>query len=216
MKLGFNHFGLAMAMALATGGLHAQDSEFSAKFGFFGSIGDLRTGTAQVDRGSAMQTRYESVPVLATKGLDLQNIGVELGWDLKPGKALGLGVGFHAGYIVIKANKDVPWGANAKTGFFGADLIYQVANTPLTVRTGPLLSTWDITQVSPWDPVTKKPATGSTGALGETTYKLGWRLAAEYRINAQWAVSAVWANSAWKYAVNPSYVGIQGGYKFNF
>jgi hypothetical protein len=215
MKRRFNLFGLAAAAGLAAGGLHGQETEYSAKLGFFGGIGDLRTGTTQIDRGSTYPTRYESVPILGTKGLGPKNIGIELGWDLKPGKDLGIGMGVQAGYVVIRADKDVPWGATAKTTFIGVDLIYQVMKGPLTLRTGPVLSSWDITQARPWNPVTKSAAPASTGALGETAFKLGWRAALEYRINGQWSASAVWVTSSWKTAVNPSYIGVQAGYKFN-
>jgi hypothetical protein len=164
---------------MATGGLQAQDSEFSAKFGLLSPMGDLKTGTTLVDRGSSYPTRYDNAPVLQTKG---PASNIELGWDLIPSKELGIGIGVAAGFMHFDADKNVVCGAQAKAGYFGVDLLYQLMQTAVTIRTGPLIASWDITQVSPVNPVNQQPITGSSGALGETTRKLGWRLGAEYKI----------------------------------
>ena len=214
MKLRLNLLGLAAVAALATGGLQAQDSQFSFKFGLLSPMGDLKTGTTQVDRGSSSPApRYSAVPVLQTKG---PGYNLELGWDLLPTQDLGIGIGVQAGWMSFRADKSVVYGAAAKASYFGMDLIYQVQDTGLTIRTGPLMASWDITQKTGLNPATQQPVPGSFGALGETNWKLGWRLGAEYKITPKWSVTAIYGFSSWKTAINPSWLGVQAGYKFNF
>lgn len=208
MKLRYNLLGWAVAAAaLAPVGLQAQDGGFVAKAGFVRPFGDMLTGYAQTGLTGATgpTTGYSRVPVLATKAL---GYGFEVGYDWKPDKDTGLGWGLQAGFHKVDGDENVAYGANVKTGVIGTDLIYQVANTPVTVRTGPMLSSWDVTQ--------KKPPTGQSGALGETTWKLGWRIGAEYQITPQWSATAMYGWSTWKSGINPSYLLLQAGYRFNF
>lgn len=209
MKLRYNLFGLAVAAAaLAPVGLQAQDGGFTAKFGFVRPLGDMLTGYDQTPTASGtpgQTTGYLRRPVMATKAL---GYGFEVGYDWKPEKDSGLGWGIQAGFHKADGDTNKAYGADVKTGVIGADLIYQVFSTPVTVRTGPILSSWDVTQ--------KKPPTGSTGALGETTWKLGWRIGAEYQITPQWSATAMYGWSAFKAGINPSYLLLQAGYKFNF
>jgi long-subunit fatty acid transport protein len=208
MKLRYNLFGLAVAAAaLAPVGLVAGDGEFSAKVGIVRPLGDMLTGYSQTGLigSTGPTTGYARIPVMATKAT---GFGFEVGYDWTPDKDNGMGWGLQAGFHKADGNTNVSYGADVKTGVVGADLIYQVLNTPLTVRTGPMLSSWDVTQ--------KKPATGQTGALGETTWKLGWRLGAEYRIAKDWTASLIYGQSSWKTGINPSYLLLQAGYKFNF
>lgn len=213
MKLRYNLLGLAAAAAMATGGLQAQDSEFTIKLGLLNPMGDLKTGTTQVDRGSSYPTRYDNAPVLQTKG---PATNIEIGWDLVPSKDLGIGIGVQAGFMNFPADTSVPYGATAKAGYFGVDLIYQFAQTALTIRTGPLMASWDIQQKTGVNPATQQPVSGSSGALGETTFKLGWRLGAEYKITPKWSAGVTWGFTGWKTAINPSWLGVQAGYRFNF
>lgn len=209
MKLRYNLFGLAVAAAsMAPVGLHAQDGEFTAKIGILRPVGDMLTSYAQTPTASGPSgttTGYLKYPVAATEAT---GYGFEVGYDWKPDKNGGIGWGLQAGFHLAQGDTNKPYGASSKFGVIGADLIYQVHSTPVTIRTGPTLASWDVTQVH--------PPTGQTGALGETTWKMGWRIGGEYRITPKWSASVIYGWSAWKSGVNPSYLLFQGGYKFNW
>ena len=50
----------------------------------------------------------------------------------------------------------------AKNTKIGLDVIYQIGESPVWVRTGPQLASWDITNQMRFSP-------GDTGALGDTS-----------------------------------------------
>lgn len=183
--------GFILAMAtFGTVGLNAADdgAEFSVKGGLINPQGDLR----KLTRNSI-------------------GLGGELGYDIVPTKDMGVGVGFNAGFLSCKGKDQVFETYTAKATYGGVDLIYAIGETPLTIRTGLQLISWDVTSI--------KPATG-TGAQGETGWKFGFRVGGEYRFNKQWTVTAMYNFSQWKsdidthVAVNPSYVSVMAGYKF--
>ncbi len=208
MKLRYNLIGLAVAAALAPVGLRAEDGAFTAKFGIVRPLGDMLTGYSQTGLGAGatgQTTSYLRIPVAATKAT---GFGFEVGYDWDPDKDSGIGWGLQAGFHKADGDTNKAYGADTKTGVFGVDLIYQVHATPLSVRTGPIMSSWDVTQ--------KKPPVGQTGALGETTWKPGWRIGLEYRITPKWTAGATYAWSSWKTGINPSYLLLQGGYRFNY
>lgn len=182
-------FALALA-AFGTSGLKAadDDTEFSVKVGLINPQGDLRTMTKQ--------------PL---------GYGGELGYDLKPTKAMGIGLGVNAGFLLARGKKESFETFDAKATYAGLDLIYAAGETPLTIRTGLQLISWDVTSL--------QPAIG-TGAQGETTWKLGFRFGLEYRITKMWSVSSMYNFSHWKSdttantSSNPSFVTLMVGYKF--
>ena len=183
--------GFALALATCgTIGLKAadDDSEFTAKVGLVNPQGDLRTMTKQ--------------PL---------GYGGEVGWDLKPTKDLGIGFGFNAGFILARGKKEAYETFDAKATFAGLDLIYPAGGTPLTIRAGLQLISWDITSI--------QPAVG-TGAQGETAWKLGFRFGAEYRFAKAWSLSGMYAFSHWRTDTNantgsnPSFITLMVGYKF--
>lgn len=185
-KLGF-----ALALVVTgTAGLRAadDDTEFSAKAGLVNPQGDLRTMT--------------------DKAL---GYGGELGWDLKPTKDMGIGVGVNAGFLLARGKKEARETFDAKATYAGLDLIYAIGETPLTIRTGLQLISWDVTSLQP---------TFGTGAQGETSWKLGFRVGAEYRFTKTWSLSSMYDFSHWKSdtntntSSNPSFVTLMVGYKF--
>lgn len=184
---------IGFALVLATSGLSTlkaadNDAEFSFKAGLVNPQGDLRTMTKQ--------------PL---------GYGGELGYDLKPTKDLGIGLGFNAGFILARGKKEAFETFDAKATFAGLDLIYAAGETPLTLRAGLQLINWDVTSI--------KPAAG-TGAQGETAWKLGFRFGLEYRVAKAWSVSSMYNFSHWKTdtatntASNPSFITLMVGYKF--
>lgn len=185
-KIGFM---LAVA-TLGTVGLKAADdgTEFSVKAGLINPQGDLRNLT----RSSI-------------------GFGGELGYDIVPTKEAGVGVGFNAGFLSCKAKDKAFETFTAKATYGGIDLIYALGETPLTLRTGLQLISWDVTSI--------KPASG-TGAQGETTWKFGFRAGAEYRFTKEWSATAMYSFSQWRtdpdnnVAINPSFVSVMVGYKF--
>jgi len=185
-KIGFT---LAVA-TLAAAGLNAADdgTEFSFKGGLINPQGDLRKLTQSP-----------------------MGFGFELGYDLVPTKEMGVGLGFNAGFLSAKG-KDMAFETfTAKASYGGVDLIYAIGETPLTIRTGLQLISWDVTSLT---------APAGTGAQGETGWKFGFRVGGEYRFSKQWTATAMYSFSQWKsdtntnIAVNPSYVSIMAGYKF--
>lgn len=182
-------FALALA-AVGSLGLKAadDDTEFSVKAGLINSQGDLRTMTKQ--------------PL---------GYGGELGWDLKPTKDMGIGIGANAGFLLVRGKKADYETFDAKATYGGVDLIYAAGNTPLTIRTGLQMISWDVTSL--------QPSLG-TGAQGETAWKLGFRFGLEYRFTKEWSVSSMYSFSHWKTDTNanttsnPSFVTLMVGYKF--
>lgn len=186
-----NRIGSALALAgLGTLGLHAADgdSEYSLKVGLVNPQGDLRTMT--------------------DKAL---GYGGELGWDFKPTADMGIGFGLNAGYIVARGKKETRETFDAKATFAGVDLIYPLGATPLTLRAGLQVISWDVTSLQP---------TLGTGAQGETSWKLGFRAGLEYRFAKAWSVTGMYNFSHWKTDIdantssNPSFVMLTVGYKF--
>lgn len=185
-KIGFV---LALA-AIGTAGLKAADdgTEFTVKGGLFNPQGDLRKMTQNAI-----------------------GYGGEVGWDLKPTKDMGIGVGLNAGFVLARGKNKSYETYDAKATYGGLDLIYPAGETPLTIRAGLQLISWDVTSI--------KPAVG-TGAQGETSWKLGFRFGLEYRINKDWSVSGMYNFSHWKSdldantGINPSFVTVMAGYKF--
>jgi hypothetical protein len=191
MMKGFSKIGFMLAVAtLAAAGLNAADdgAEFSVKGGLINPQGDLRNLTQ-----SAI------------------GFGGELGYDIVPTKDMGVAIGFNAGFLSAKGKEKAFETYTAKATYGGVDLIYAIGATPLTIRTGLQLISWDVTSI--------KPASG-TGAQGETGWKFGFRVGGEYRFNKQWTATAMYTFSQWKsdiithVAVNPSYVSVMAGYKF--
>ncbi len=185
-KIGFM---LALA-TIGTIGLKAADSEteFSVKGGLFNPQGDLRSMTKN--------------------GI---GYGGEVGWDLKPSKELGVGFGLNAGFALARG-KNMPYETyDAKATYGGLDLIYPAGTTPLTIRAGLQLITWDVTSIK---------STVGTGAQGENAWKLGFRFGLEYRLTKDWSVSGMYSFSHWKSdleantGINPSFVTLMAGYKF--
>lgn len=183
--------GSALALAaLGALGLHAAggDTEYSLKVGLVNPQGDLRTMT--------------------DKAL---GYGGELGWDFKPSKDMGIGFGLNAGYIVARGKKESRETFDAKATFAGVDLIYALGETPLTLRTGLQMISWDVTSLQP---------IFGTGAQGETAWKLGFRFGLEYRFTKAWSVSGMYDFSHWKTDMNantgsnPSFATLMVGYKF--
>jgi long-subunit fatty acid transport protein len=80
-----------------------------------------------------------------------------------------------------------------------------------------MLASWDVTLLHPQE---------GQGGMGETNWKLGWRLGTEYRINKQWSVSAFYNVAHWQnytadsintnntFQCNPSWFAVMAGYKF--
>jgi len=179
--------GVALLSAFA---LRAADdgTEWSVKGGLVNPQGDLRTLTKNA-----------------------VGLGGELGFDILPTKEAGVGFGFHAGFLSAKGKKQEFETYTAKATHGGVDLIYALGQSPLTIRTGLELVSWDVTSL--------KPKLG-TGAQGETTWKFGFRAGGEFRFNKQWSLTAMYSFSQWKsdtdanIAVNPSFVSLMAGYKF--
>jgi hypothetical protein len=182
--------GLMLALPTLAAGLNAADdgTEFSVKGGLINPQGDLRNLTRSAT-----------------------GFGGELGYDFVPTKEMGVGIGFNAGFLSAKGKKEAFETFTAKATYGGIDLIYAIGDTPLAIRTGLQLISWDVTSL--------KPSSG-TGAQGETGWKFGFRVGGEYRINKEWSASALYSFSQWKsdvvaeVAVNPSYVSLMVGYKF--
>jgi len=166
----------------------AEGSEYSIKGGLINPQGDLRNLTR-----SSM------------------GYGAELGYDLLPTKDDAVGFGFNVGFLSAKGKVKPFETYTAKASYGGVDMIYAVGQTPLTIRAGLQLISWDVTSL--------KPVIG-TGAQGETSWKFGARVGAEYRIGKQWSAMAMYTFSQWKsdvdanVAVNPSFVSVMVGYKF--
>jgi len=182
-------FALVLA-AVGTTGLKAadDDTEFSAKVGLVNPQGDLRSMT---DRALGY--------------------GGELGWDFKPTKDAGVGFGLNAGYLITRGKNEARETFDAKGTYAGIDLIYAIGETPLTIRTGLQMISWDVTSLQP---------TVGTGAQGETAWKLGFRFGAEYRFSKTWSATAMYDFSHWRTDTdantgsNPSFVSLMVGYKF--
>lgn len=186
------HTTIALALAMAaigSCGLKAADNgtESSFKLGLVNPQGDLRSLTHN--------------PL---------GWGAEFDYDWLPTQDAGVGVGFNAGYLVARGKRGATLNYDSKATYGGLDLIYAVGETPLTVRAGLQLISWDITAL--------QDSTGS-GAQGETSWKLGARFGLEYRINKAWAVSSMYDFSHWQSipptsSYNPSFVTLMVGYKF--
>ena len=188
------HTKLAMVLALAAlspFALRAQaaaGTEYSFKLGLVNPQGDLRSLT------------HNSL-----------GWGGEFDYDWLPTKETGVGVGLNAGYLVARGKRSATLNYDSKAAYAGVDLIYAITDTPLSIRSGLQLISWDITAMQ--DP------TGS-GAQGETSWKLGARFGLEYRINKAWSVSTMYDFSHWKsdtvnnMGYNPSFVTLMAGYKF--
>jgi long-subunit fatty acid transport protein len=181
---------IGYVLALTGIGLAAADdgTQFSAKVGLISPQGDLHTLT----RGSF-------------------GYGGELGYDLTPTKAMGVGLGFNAGFLVARGKNTNVETFDAKATYAGLDLIYPIGEIPLTLRAGLQLITWDVTSIT---------ADPGLGAMGDTSWKLGFRFGVEYQINKKWSVSSMYNISHWKADVtpnsggNPSFVTLMAGYKF--
>jgi hypothetical protein len=178
-------FALALAIIGTSGLKAADDSEYSIKGGLVSTQGDLRSITKNAF-----------------------GYGGELGWDFMPTKEAGIGVGLNAGYIVARGKKESFETFDTKASYAGVDLIYAVGETPLTIRTGLQVISWDVTSLQPV----------GNGAQGETSWKLGFRFGVEYRVNKTWSASAMYDFSHWQTTsttqVNPAFLSLMVGYKF--
>jgi hypothetical protein len=221
MKFPSKRIGSALVLLLAGGmSLGAQDYEQTIKFGLINPQGDMR------------QLTQSAV-----------GYGFEYNLDILPSKEAGIGVGFAAGWFNSEGKKSFtgsalePTGnpydaatgtvpdpmylngaATVKSTWIGIDLLYAVENTPLTIRTGPIMASWDVTQLHPIYP--------NTGAMGETGFKLGWRFGLDYRFSKSWSGSIFYSQAHWQnltndsinpnneFQSNPSWVSIMAGYKF--
>jgi hypothetical protein len=177
----FKKIGLALVLGtLGTVGLRADDAfEYSAKFGWVNSMGDMHTLTK-----NSMGT------------------GAELGLDWKPSKEMGVGIGSYVNFVQSKGKSNGSRTYTAKGTSLGLDLIYQVGELPLWIRTGPQVTSWDITNLKPFN-------AGDNGAQGDTSrFKPGWRLGAEYRISKQWSATVMYTASTFGQIADPSNEGL--------
>lgn len=179
---------LGVLLGTAAVAASAEGTEYSVKGGLINPQGDLRKLTQS-------STGY----------------GAELGYDILPTKDEAVGFGLNIGFLSAKGKVKPFETYTAKASYGGADLIYAVGQTPLTIRAGLQMISWDVTSL--------KPAIG-TGAQGETSWKFGARVGAEYRFGKQWSATAMYSFSQWKsdvetnVAVNPSFLSVMVGYKF--
>ena len=139
--------------------------------------------------------------------------GLELAWDFNQGNYLSFQA--HADHFVVRGKKTGGLEKfDAKGTFIGVDARYQTAFG--TVFSGPVIVTWDI--------YGEPTAAGGTGALGESGWKLGWRVGYDYPVNKTWNVGISYTVAEYKSTqgavanrvspLNPSFVKVGVGYQF--
>jgi len=212
----------ALGLLMASGAsLGAQDFEQTVKAGLINPQGDMRVLT-QSPLGFGLEYNLDLKPT-AEAGI---GIGMVAGWFNAPGKKVhGAFLQPNGAPTDSNGNVDpmyVDGTCNIKAAYVGADILYAVTGTPVTIRTGPTLVTWDITQRYPAGTIN---GIVYGGAMGETTWKLGWRLGADYRISKEWCASIMYSQAHWLnttssvnsanvFQSNPSWVTLMAGYKF--
>lgn len=138
--------------------------------------------------------------------------GFELGANLVRGE--GLELWLHGEFQSV--SRKVVEGSttyDAKSSIAGLDLKYVVGDAK--IFTGPVVATWD--------------ARGNNGAgpVGETAWKLGWRVGVEYPIYKNWGAAISYTATEWRSdsndpagairglnPSNPSFLAVSATYKF--
>lgn len=91
----------------------------------------------------------------------------------------------HGGHLIVRANKEPNTNyVDFKDTWVGADLLYPIGTTKITLFTGPTLNSFDVKAMK-------------TGAYPDTSWKFGWRVGGKYTITKHLSADLVYNFAEW-------------------
>lgn len=166
---------LAGMLALASLQARAEDTAFVVSGGLVAAQGNALTLTRKVWGGHTGEAGF----VFAPEGYGFKIMAYG-GWGRMPGQK-----------ELPDRSLESVWGPNTYDlthWRVGLDFRVQPMDSlPLTLAFGPSMHSWQVERVG----VKEKPQ-------GDGTWKLGWRLGAEYPINDRWAVCGYFTQTEWR------------------